>query len=270
MICLLGLASLRTPLALLFILGHIAAVCVIFVLARSSSTLAVLLRHWFVLCYVPFCYKAVPFVIVTLGLRVADSTLARWDAWMFKTDPILWLSALQSGPLVEFLQIVYTMFLPGVLVLAAILWIRQSRQEFRYSAFLIAATFLISYLGYLVLPARGPRLAPYPPLHGLWTFASLQKLLDSLEGVQYDCFPSGHVAVVMVGSYLAGKISRRLFVAFSTFAALIAFSTVYLRYHYVIDVIAGAALALLLIAVSPAIYRKLDSNNSSQAAQEPV
>ena len=243
--------------------GHLAAVGVIFVFARNSSGLALLVRHWFVLCYVPFCYKAVPFVIVSLGLRGADSTLARWDALMWKADPVLWLSAIQGRPLVEFLQVVYTMFLPGVLVLAALLWIRQSRQEFRYSTFLIAATFLISYLGYLLLPARGPRFTPYPPLHGLWTFTSLQRLLDSAEGAQYDCFPSGHVAVVMVGSYLAHKISRPVFTVFSTFAALVTFSTVYLRYHYVIDVIAGAALALLVVTVSPSIYRKLDSENSA-------
>jgi membrane-associated phospholipid phosphatase len=43
------------------------------------------------------------------------------------------------------------------------------------------------------------------------------------------------------------------------FAALITFSTVYLRYHYVIDVLAGAVLAIAMIAVTPWIYSKLES-----------
>jgi membrane-associated phospholipid phosphatase len=48
-----------------------------------------------------------------------------------------------------------------------------------------------------------------------------------------------------------------MFWVFSIFAALIAFSTIYLRYHYMIDVLAGALLAILLIAFLPRIYRLL-------------
>jgi membrane-associated phospholipid phosphatase len=88
-------------------------------------------------------------------------------------------------------------------------------------------------------------------------------LLNTLEGTQYDCFPSGHVAVVLVGCYVARKISPVVFYVFLTFSILITFSTVYLRYHYVIDVIAGAALAILVVAAGPGIYRRLDSANTA-------
>jgi membrane-associated phospholipid phosphatase len=271
MICLLAVASRHDARALPFIAGHAAMVLLVFALARSASAIALFLRHWYLLVYLPLCYKEVPCLVAGLGLRVADSTLARWDAMMWKTDPVFWLSASPNPLLVELLQIVYTLFLPGVLALAIVLWLRRSRQEFRYGALLIAATFLISYLGYLVLPARGPRLMPYaaayPPLQGLWSFAHLQRLLDSLEGTQYDCFPSGHVAVVLVGCYVARRISPLVFYLFSAFAAGIAFSTVYLRYHYVIDVIAGAVLAIVIIAAAPSIYRKLGDEGPTGAPE---
>jgi membrane-associated phospholipid phosphatase len=267
MICLLAVASRHDARTLLFAAGHVAIVLFVFGLARSASGIAIFLRHWYLLVYLPLCYKEVPYLVSALGLRVADSTLARWDTMMWKTDPVFGLSASPNPPLVEFLQIVYTLFLPGVLALAIVLWLRRSRQEFRYGALLLAATFLISYLGYLALPARGPRLMPYaaayPPLHGLWSFAHLQRVLDSLEGTQYDCFPSGHVAVVLVGCYVARKISPLVFYVFSAFAALIAFSTVYLRYHYVIDVITGAVLAIVIVAAAPSIYRKLGDQGSA-------
>jgi membrane-associated phospholipid phosphatase len=130
---------------------------------------------------------------------------------------------------------------------------------------MIAATFLISYLGYILMPARGPRFVDYasqhPPLQGLWTFQFFQNALDTLEGTQYDCFPSGHVAVVLVGCYLARRISAPVFYVFSAFAACITFSTVYLRYHYVIDVIAGMVLAAAVIAAAPPLYRRLEPGN---------
>jgi membrane-associated phospholipid phosphatase len=267
MICLLGVAARNDARAFLLIAGHIVAIGILFVLSRYSSAFAAFLHDWFLLAYLPFCYKSVPYLVEALRLHLADLTLANWDRMMWKTDPVFWLSSFQNGMVVETLQVVYTMFLPGVLALGIVLWLRQSRQEFRYGAFGIAVTFVISYLGYLALPARGPRFMPYaaqhPSLHGLWTFTFLQRLLNTLEGTQYDCFPSGHVAVVLVGCYVARKISPVVFYVFLAFSTLITFSTVYLRYHYVIDVIAGAALAILVVAAGPGIYRQLDSANTA-------
>ena len=265
MICLLGVAARNDARAFFFILGHVAAIALLFVLSRYSSGFAVFLHDWYLLAYLPFCYKEVPYLVCALRLHVADFKLANWDIMMWQTDPVFWLSSFQNPPLVEFLQAAYTMFIPGVLALGIVLWLRKSRQEFRYGTFVIAVTFLISYLGYLALPARGPRFmhyaAEHPSLHGLWTFSFFQRLLDTLEGTQYDCFPSGHVAVVLVGCYIARKISPAVFYLFLTFSMLITFSTVYLRYHYVIDVIAGAVLAILVVAAGPKIYRSLDSTN---------
>jgi len=265
MIGLLAFAVRHDPFALLLIFGHVAAICLLIVIARSSSTIAVFLHHWYLLVYVPFCYKQVPYLVSALNLRSADLTLAHWDAAMWKVDPVFWLSSMQNRFGVEFLQAIYTMFLPGSIALGIVLWLRRSREEFRYGTFAIAATFLVSYLGYLMMPARGPRFMDYAsqslPLQGLWTFHFFQNALDTLEGAQYDCFPSGHVAVVLVGCWVARRISARVFYAFSAFAACITFSTVYLRYHYVIDVIAGMMLAIVVMAGAPLVYRKLEPGN---------
>jgi membrane-associated phospholipid phosphatase len=265
MIALLAFAARHDSFALLLILGHVAAICLLIVIARSSLPGAIFIHYWYLLVYVPFCYKQVPYLVSALNLRSADLRLAHWDAAMWKVDPVFWLSSMQSRFGVEFLQASYTMFLPGTLALGIVLWLRGSREEFRQGTFAIALTFLISYLGYLLLPARGPRLmdytSQYPPLHGLWTFHYFQNALDTLEGAQYDCFPSGHVAVVLVGCWLARRISAPVFYRFSAFAACVTFSTVYLRYHYVIDVIAGMLLAIVVIAAAPHIYHKLAPDN---------
>lgn len=273
LVCLLGLAALGDARAWLYIAAHIAAVALLLALTRSSLEVWEFVRHWFGLIYLPLCYKEVPYLVSALRLPPADFTLAKWDKMMWGVDPVFWLSSWQSPAVVEALQVVYSLFIPGVLGLAIVLWWRKSRPEFRYGAFMLAATFLISYLGYLVLPARGPRFmayaAFYPPLHGLWTFDFLQQLLDSLEGLQYDCFPSGHVAVVLVGCHIARRISPRVFYAFSVFASLITFSTVYLRYHYVIDVIAGMALAIAVMLLAPWVYPRLGAQVPAEAEARP-
>lgn len=264
-ICLFGVAARNDPRAVLFIMAHIAAIGLVLALARASSEPWIFMRHWFVLAYLPLCYKGSPYLITALRLHAVDFRLASWDMAMWKNDPVFWLSSFQNPGVVELLQVVYTMFIPGVVALGILLWLNRPKAEFRYGTFLISATFLISYLGYLLLPARGPRFTVYAiehPLQGLWTFPLFQRLLDVLEGTQYDCFPSGHVAVVIVGAYLARQISPLAFRTFAVFAALITISTIYLRYHYVIDVIAGMALAILVIAMAPWLYPKLESSKS--------
>jgi membrane-associated phospholipid phosphatase len=257
---LLAFAARRDPSVLLVFLCHIAVIGLIFVLGRYSSGIVLFVRHWYILIFVPLCYKEIPYLVVKLGLRSADPVLAHWDRLIGGTDLVFWLGSMQNRVLTEFLQIIYSLFIPGVVALSVLCWFRQSRVEFRRAGFLIAAMFLISYLGYLVLPARGPHFIDYsfPALQGLWTFHYLQGTVDSLEGVQYDCFPSGHVAVVLVGCYVARRISPAIFWVFCTFTALIAVSTVYLHYHYVIDVLAGIVLAMLLLLVFDSVYKMLD------------
>ena len=270
---LLAFAAQHDSFALFLILGHVAAIGALILIARSSSPVAEFIHHWYLLLYVPFCYKQVPYLVSALHLRAADNTLAHWDLAMWKVDPVFWLSSMQNPFAVEFLQAVYTMFIPGSVALGIVLWFRRPREEFRHGTFAIAATFLVSYLGYLLLPARGPRFMEYafhyPPLQGLWAFHYFQHALDKLEGLQYDCFPSGHVAVVLVGCWIARKISPAVFYTFVAFAAGITFSTVYLRYHYVIDVIVGMALAIVVIAAEPLVYHKLESS-SGRSSQPPV
>jgi membrane-associated phospholipid phosphatase len=257
---LLAFAARRDPSVLLVLLVHLAVISLIFILGRYASGVLLFVRYWYILAFVPLCYKEIPYLVVKLGLRSADPILAHWDRLIGGTDLVFWLGSIQNRALTEFLQIIYSLFIPAVVALSVLYWFRQSREEFRRAGFLISAMFLISYLGYLVLPARGPHFIDYslPALQGLWMFHFLQGAIDSLEGVQYDCFPSGHVAVVLVGCYIARRISPVIFWIFCTFTGLIAISTIYLHYHYVIDVLAGIVLAMLLLLVFNSVYKMLD------------
>jgi membrane-associated phospholipid phosphatase len=163
--------------------------------------------------------------------------------------------------LTEFLQIVYTLFLPVVLLIPFILWGQRRYKDFRYCAFLLSVGFLACYAGYMVVPARGPRFflldLQHAPLQGMWLFNSMRGSLDRLESAHYDCFPSGHVELTMLAWWSSRRISKSLFRIYSVYTLCIVFATVYLRYHYTIDLVAGAVVALILIRVAPAMYRSL-------------
>ena len=125
--------------------------------------------------------------------------------------------------------------------------------------------YLVSYLGYLVIPARGPRFLlkhlEHVPLQGMWLFHGMQSMLDKLESAHYDCFPSGHTELTILAMWGSRMVSSRLFRIYLVYTPSIIFATVYLRYHYTVDVLAGIATALVLICVSPSVYRKLREGN---------
>jgi membrane-associated phospholipid phosphatase len=176
------------------------------------------------------------------------------------------LERIQFPALTEFFQIAYTLFIPAVLLVALLLWLKGDYFGFRYYAFLIACGFLVSYIGYVIVPARGPRFLlahlQHAPLTGLWLFNYLQHGLDRLESAHYDCFPSGHTELTLLACWGSRMLSNRLSRIYLVYAPFLILATVYLRYHYTIDVFAGAATALLLIAAAPPVYRRL-----SQGAQ---
>jgi membrane-associated phospholipid phosphatase len=91
----------------------------------------------------------------------------------------------------------------------------------------------------------------------MWLFEGMQKALDRLESAHYDCFPSGHTELTMLAWWGSRMVSKRLFQVYLAYTPCIIFATVYLRYHYTVDVMAGALLAIALILLTPVFFKIL-------------
>jgi membrane-associated phospholipid phosphatase len=220
-------------------------------------------RNWYPLPFVASCYKEMALFIPAVRGVDADRALANLDHRWWGADPTVWVERLYSPALTEFLQAIYTLFIPAVLFIAWLLWRRRKYAEFQYYAFLIALGFLASYIGYLAVPARGPRFLlkdlQHVPLTGLWFFNGMQSVLDRLESAHYDCFPSGHTELTILAWWGSRMLSKRLFLLYFAYTPCIIFATVYLRYHYTIDLLAGAATAGFLIMAAPVFYTRLSA-----------
>jgi membrane-associated phospholipid phosphatase len=84
-------------------------------------------------------------------------------------------------------------------------------------------------------------------------------------------FPSSHVAVAIATVYFSFLYLRPIRHAHAITTVLLCVSTVYGRYHYVVDVIAGAATAAVLLPVANRLYRKFNGGATAQnATAEPV
>lgn len=189
-----------------------------------------------------------------------DDVLIRMDYQLFAAHPTVWMERFNNAWLTALFQIAYISYYCMPIALGTSLLIKDKQEEFETAVFTIVLCFYLSYIGYVLFPAVGPRfmlkhlqtadLRTGPMT--LW----IQQILNSLEHNKTDAFPSGHTAVGLVSLYYAGKYKERVLfrILVPAVSALIV-STVYLRYHYVIDVIAGILLAALTIFISPWMHR---------------
>jgi len=250
----------------LFALHTLGAALLVYEVKRPNRT-SWIFRNWYPLPYVASCYKEMALLIPAVRHTDSDQWLADLDFRLWGVHPTVWLERIHTPAMTEFLQAIYTVFIPVVLLIAFLLWHKRRIAEFQYYAFLIALGFLASYIGYLLVPARGPRFLlkdlQHIPLGGLWLFQGMQGTLDRLESAHYDCFPSGHTELTILAWWGSRMVSNRLFRIYFAYTPLIIFATVYLRYHYTVDLLAGAILAAILIYFAPVLYRKLSKGGSA-------
>lgn len=198
-----------------------------------------------------------------------DPALIKLDYLIFNGHPTVMLEKIMSPFLTDMLQLAYTTYYFIPISFAAVLLINNQRDEFNRTLFLVLFCFYLSYLGYILMPAVGPRFTidhlQNAELRGLFIAEPIQTILNKLEGIKRDAFPSAHTAIPLVVLYLAYRFKRSLFWIFLPVVSALIFSTVYCRYHYVVDIFAGFGLALLTIFLGEKYYGwwlKVRSENS--------
>lgn len=226
-------------------------------------SLATVVRGWYPVALIPITYKELSYLIPLIHPRDFDAALAGIDHRIFSVHPTVWLERLTWPPLTEVLQLTYSTYYFLPLVLGVALWRRRSFDEFHFWVFIVVLGFYLSYLGYIAVPAIGPRFLPSIveaqtiPLTGVWLFQPVREMLDRAEGITRDCFPSGHTELTLLVLIYARAFHRKVFWRILPLGTGVVISTVYLRYHYVIDVVAGAMLTGAVVMIAKPLYRRL-------------
>ncbi|NTU43136.1 MAG: phosphatase PAP2 family protein, partial [Nitrospirales bacterium] len=132
-------------------------------------------------------------------------------------------------------------------------------EEFDRTLFFVLLCFYLSYVGYLLVPAIGPRYAmehlQAQELKGFFLSGPIQGTLNLLEGVKRDAFPSGHTGIALTVLVLAYRYHRTIFRILLIPVTLLIFATVYCRYHYGVDLIGGVLLTLATFALGEVYYK---------------
>jgi membrane-associated phospholipid phosphatase len=236
---------------------------VIFVLQLSSERKAAgkttaFINDFSPIFFVILIYQSLGDLIQYLRPDI-DPILIKIDYSLFGVHPTLWMQQWIIPWFTDIMSFAYISyyFLPVILI--ATLYLKGRRPEFNTAVFVLAFGYYLSFIGYILFPAIGPRYTLTHlysvPLQGV-TFLTdfVRDVLNGLEGNKRDCMPSGHTQIVLMVLFLARRYEKVLFYVFFPLVCGLILSTVYLRYHYVIDLFVGAVFAVGSTIVAPRLY----------------
>ena len=219
-------------------------------------------KIWSPIVVIPINFTELHYLVHSVSPMDFDQALINMDFGIFGLHPTVWMEKLANPWVIEYMQIIYTTFYFLPIILAFILWRRKDYAEFDSFVFIMVFGFYLSYLGYFVVPAIGPRFTldhlQSFPVEGVWATDAIRQTLDKLENIQRDAFPSGHTEMTLLSMIYAYKYSKKYFYVLLVIGTSLIFSTVYLRYHYVVDVVAGIALAIAVVFTAKAVYKILN------------
>jgi membrane-associated phospholipid phosphatase len=220
-----------------------------------------IIRDWFPFLVILMMYYSLwgdaTHLLVT---RDRDAELIALDQRLFGFQASVALQRIVSPSLTSWMEFAYTFHVLNIPIVACFIYMRSSRYRFREMMSGVLVITFFGLLGYLLVPAIGPMYT----LRDQFTVALHQPLglvnrqIDFMDyaRIKRDVFPSLHAGISFVVWLYAYRNSRRLFWILCPLILSLWVSTVYLRYHYLIDVVAGLALAPLCFLLANWLFKR--------------
>jgi membrane-associated phospholipid phosphatase len=241
--------------------------------------------HWFYLVpTIYLMYQQVHAYVPVVNPKLYDDLLIRWDYVLFGVHPTHWIARFAHPVLTEYLQTAYMLFYFLPLICAAELFRQRRMEALMMLARTLAFGFYVSYLCYFALPAIGPRFTLHEfarldeELPGVWLTPIWRAYVNAGGGisagaeqpersVHRDCMPSGHTMMTLLTVVLAFRFRVRVRWVLAVLGASLIVATVYLRYHYVVDLLAGGVCALMVLWAEPRLARWIEQRLLPRAEQ---
>jgi hypothetical protein len=227
-------------------------------LSFISVQAAVLLTApiWLRLAFYPFALQAAYFTLGpamrALQAPSVDGLLQQVDRGLLGTNLSLALEPICHPVLTDVMSACYMLFFP-YLIVTHLDYFRGDPGTLRRFCAGLYTVYAGGLIGYALFPAAGPYVAMagefHRPLDGGWLTQIHQAIvLRGTNGV--DVFPSLHCGVTSFLLFFDRRHAPRRYRWLLAPVVVLWLSTIYLRYHYFVDVVAGFALSGIGLALA--------------------
>lgn len=258
-----------TPNLFIILLALVFGVCTKYIVERGYEALFTALGIM-LLCLMWFDYEFI-------GLFAQKARIfTLMDPQIYKLEKLLWNRPLGmvieeyifsipwiSIVVMDFFMLCYVTYFALPFYHLLVIYLEKQESEYYFAQrfiFSFIILFMINFTLYMLIPVTGPHYYYKEiythPLHFSIFGQRIHNLIVSLQPNFIDCFPSGHSAV----SYLIIYWNLRLRLSQAKVAivicCMIVISTMLLRFHYLLDVLAAIPLVIVAIFVSEKIVKK--------------
>ena len=227
---------------------------------KISNNFFQLLQNILVFALMTFLYKETA-MLNTLIFPKIDEFLSNLDQNIFKFQPSIEFSkhfnSLFFSELFYFGYFCYYL-LPLVVLGILYKFLPQKIEEF---GFILITSFLLYYFIFIIIPAEGPQFYfPFPEntIEAKGIFGNMVKLIQKNGEVPTAAFPSSHVGISWIVIFWLYQNFRKSVKYFLPFVVLLMFSTVYIKAHYFVDVVAGFISAPIVFFLTFKFYKFLN------------
>lgn len=197
-------------------------------------------------------FLMLPFYATAVHPRSFEMELLWFDEAILGMSVATFLEPYLVVGVTDFMQVCYASHYLLPFILMGLLLRDGKDREVELLAAAVSLVALTGFLLYIAVPARSPyvwahAVADCPvrfggPIPMTGVGRAIRDWIHQNETFKYDCFPSGHTQLSLTVLVASWRYHRRSFPAFLVVISSLVFATLYLRYHYVIDLVAGAAL----------------------------
>lgn len=191
------------------------------------------------------------------ALANIDPYLIKLEHWLFGVQPSVTFAKHFSNKLFsELMYFGYFSFYLLILGFVVYVFVKLPKERSEL-LFKLAAAMLLFYLFFGLLPSAGPQFyfsSPEKDLPTAYIFDKVMHFIQENAEQPTAAFPSSHVGISLIIMSLLRKRANVFFNIALPFVIILIFSTVYIKAHYVVDVIGGFLFAPVILYISTALY----------------
>lgn len=266
-----------------FLVAHVITIIAIHALilasaSRPQNRMLDFLRHFYPVLLYAGLYRETASLNQIVHRGYLDAVFYRLDEQLFGGQPSFAFMAMFPGRLVS--ELFYAAYFSYYLMISGVgiaLFLRD-RAQFNHYLSVTSFVFYTCYLVYIFLPVVGPRIyypelshltlpaehipdvvPPFPAAVQEGFFYRLMEVIYKHFESPGAAFPSSHVAIAIVTVYFSFLYLPKIRWPHLFVVVLLCLATVYCRYHFAIDVIAGVVMAAITLPIANALYSRLKS-----------
>jgi membrane-associated phospholipid phosphatase len=199
-------------------------------------------RHWYPHLFFLFCFEELAKIVHLVTPAWKDTKLIAADHWLTGVHPTVWLEQFATPARNDFMQFAYLTYFTYLLVLGGVLYYRRDWRGYWSVMTYSAAGYAIGYVIAIFFPIESPWFSMAGAWHGQLQggpFTAVINFIEHFGRVRGAAFPSEHVAGSVAVLWGAWRHRRWLFWVMVPLVVCMCVSTVWGRYHYVVDVLGG-------------------------------